>query len=125
MIAIKTIIVPPFFITLADDLKKLSIDFSQSSNSISSQPADPKKLSLILLKLVSLFFMKLPRLYGGSVTIRSIDLSATFFIATIQSSLYSFISDIVKFFLPMWYRWLFCTFPAGNPRIQFRAFELP
>ena len=71
IIAIKTIIVPPFFITLADDLKNVSIDFSHSSNSISSHPAEPKKLSLILLRFVSRFFIKFPKLYGGSVTIRS------------------------------------------------------
>ena len=70
------------------------IDFDHSSNSISSQPADPKKLSRIFLRFVSLFFIKLPRLYGGSVTIKSIDSALICCIAAMQSWLYSVVSAI-------------------------------
>ena len=96
MIAMNIIMVPPFFITRADALKKSSIDFDHSSNSMSSHPAEPKKLSLIFLRFVSLFFIKLPRLYGGSVTIRSIDSAPICCIAAMQSWLYNVVSAILN-----------------------------
>ena len=56
--------------------RKRLIDYDHSSNSMSSHPAEPKKLSLIFLRFVSLLFIKLPRLYGGSVTICSLTITA-------------------------------------------------
>lgn len=102
-----TIIAPPFLSTRTDSSKKLSIDFSQSSKLKSSQPASPKKLSRIFFRFVSLPFMKLPKLYGGSVNIRSIEPLARRFIERIQSSLYNIESAITHF---LCFKFCCCTY---------------
>ena len=86
-------------------------------------PADPKKLSLIFFRFVSLFFIKFPRLYGGSVTIKSIDSVSICCIATIQSWLYIVISAITN--SPFRRNLFRGAFSTAYPCIQFGAFELP
>lgn len=103
--------------------KNPSIALIHSSYSRLSQPAAPKKLSRIFLRLVSLLIIKFPRLYGGSVRIKLIEWSAIPPIAWMQSPLYSNTSDIFLF-LPgefLFHRAL----SAFHPFFQFGASEFP
>lgn len=69
----------PFFIILELSLKNYPLKTAKHHIPCYANLQLQKKISRILCKLVSLFFIKAPKLYGGLVKIKSTELSSISF----------------------------------------------